>query len=197
MAKDASFSDFIKRIRAGDAQAAEELVKKYEPAIRMEVRMRLSDPRLGRLFDSMDICQSVLGSFFLRAAAGQYDLEEPDQLIRLLVAMARNKLVFNIRKHRTQRRDHRRAQPITPEVFDAPGSESTPSRIVAGEELLQELRRRLTDDERQLAERRAQGREWADIAQELGGTPQARRKQLERAISRVSQELGLDEPSAE
>jgi hypothetical protein len=55
-----------------------------------EVRRRLNDPSLYPLFDSMDICQSVLASFFLRAAAGEYDLDGPAQLLRLLVGIARN-----------------------------------------------------------------------------------------------------------
>ena len=40
----------------------------------------------------MDICQSVLGSFFVRAATGQYKLETPEHLLKLLTTMARNKL---------------------------------------------------------------------------------------------------------
>ena len=87
-----TFDNFIRRIRAGDEQAAEELVRKYEPLIRREVRMHLEDRRLGQLFDSMDICQSVLASFFVRTAAGQYDLTKSDQLLKLLVTMVRNKL---------------------------------------------------------------------------------------------------------
>ncbi len=55
--------------------------------------MRLTDPSLYRLLDSMDVCQSVLLSFFVRAAAGQYDLEQPQELLKLLVVMAWNKLV--------------------------------------------------------------------------------------------------------
>ena len=43
-----------------------------------------------------------------------------------------------------------------------------------------------------MADLRSAGREWAEIAAELGGTAQARRKQLARAVKRVSQELGLD-----
>lgn len=188
-----SFADFIRRIRAGDARAAAELVKQYEPAIRLEARMRLGDPRLRRSFDSMDICQSVLASFFVRAAAGGYDLDEPSQLIRLLVTMARNKLAFQVRKQRALRRDNRRNEDIDQEGFEPAGRDSTPSQIVAGEELLREFRRRLSDEERRLAELRNQGRAWDEIAAELGGTPQARRKQLERAVGRVSLELGLDE----
>src|SRR4051794_2951522 len=80
---------FIRRVRDGDGRAAEELVRRYEPEIRLEVRtwLRLRDPRLRRVFDSMDICQSVMASFFVRAAIGEYELDEPRQLIRLLVGM--------------------------------------------------------------------------------------------------------------
>ena len=193
MTPEPSFADFIRRIRAGDAGAAEELVRRYEQAIRLEARMRLGDPRLRRSLDSMDICQSVLASFFVRAAAGQYDLNEPAQLIRLLVGMIRNKLAFQVRKQRALRRDHRRNEDAGREGFDVSGREPTPSAVVAGEELLREFRRRLSEEERRLAELRRQGRAWEDIAADLGGTAQARRKQLERAVGRVAQELGLGE----
>jgi RNA polymerase sigma-70 factor (ECF subfamily) len=188
-----TFTDFIRRIRSGDAEAAAELIRQYEPVIRLEVRMRLSDPRLRRVFDSMDICQSVLASFFLRAASGQYELDEPANLVRLLVVMARNKLAFQARKQRAQCRDNRRLEPINPVEYDAAAAGPSPSQVVAGEELLREFRQRLSNEERRLADLRAAGREWADIATEIGGTPQARRKQLERAVNRVSRELGLDE----
>src|ERR1700722_16338340 len=106
-----TFVTFMRRIRAGDGRAAEELVRLYEPLIRREVRLHLEDRRLARLFDSMDVCQSVLGSFFLRAAAGQYDLERPDQLAKLLVTMARNKLASAARGEHRRRRDQRRVAP--------------------------------------------------------------------------------------
>ena len=70
----------------------------------------------------------------------------------------------------------------------------SPSQVVEGRELLAAFRARLSDDERRLADLRAQGCEWADIAREVGGTADARRKQLTRAIARVSRELHLDEP---
>lgn len=94
------FTSFLSRIRSGDARAAEELVRRYEPAIRLAVRTRLTDPALRRQFDSVDICQSVLASFFVRAAAGQYDLSDPAQLTALLVRMAHNKLAGQARFHR-------------------------------------------------------------------------------------------------
>src|SRR5437764_4205204 len=91
MTEPGSFPDLIRRVRGGDEAAAAELVKRYEPAIRRAVRVRL-DPRLRRVCDSMDLCQAVLGSFFVRAALGQYELETPEQLLKLLATMARKKL---------------------------------------------------------------------------------------------------------
>jgi len=193
MSDDNAFVDLIGRLRVGDPRAAEELVRAYEPAIRMEVHCRLRDPRLRRAFDSMDVCQSVLASFFVRAAAGEYDLEQPDQLRKLLVGMARKKLFFQVRKQRAQRRDVRRLEPINRDDAAAAATDPSPSRLCEAKDLLHSLQQRLTPEERQLAVLRAQGREWLDIAAQVGGTPSGRRKQLTRAINRVARELGLDE----
>ena len=195
MAEQLAFEDLIARVRAGDERSAAELVRRYEPEIRREVRFLLRDPYLRRSFDSMDICQSVMGSFFLRAALGEYDLNRPEDLIRLLVSMTRNKMVDATRRQRAQRRDHRRATSL--EGVDVIARAPSPSQVVAGRELLGEVRTRLSDEERKLADLRAQGREWADIARQVGGTAEARRKQLNRAITRVARELGLDESADE
>jgi len=195
MADDPSFAEFIRRIRAGDAQAAAELVRRYESVIRVEVRHRLSDPRLRRLFDSVDISQSVLASFFLRAATGQYELEQPAQLVKLLVGMTRNKLAFQARKQHALRRDNRRVEALDPKSCELAATEPSPSQVIADREFLQTFQQRLSAEERQLADLRTQGRAWAEIAALLGGTAQARRKQLERAVERVAEDLGLVEGS--
>jgi RNA polymerase sigma-70 factor (ECF subfamily) len=191
------FTSFLRRIRAGDPDAAAELVRRFEPLIRREARLRLHDPGLRRLFDSMDICQSVLASFFVRTAAGQYDLDKPDDLVRLLVGMVCNKVKFQLRKHHAQRRDTRRLAESTPEELETAANDPGPSQRVASRELLDEFRQRLTAEERQLADLRGEGYQWADIATRLGGTPKARCKQLARAVQRVAQQLGLDEEADE
>jgi RNA polymerase sigma-70 factor (ECF subfamily) len=194
MAEETSFEELMCRVRAGDQQAAEEVVRRYEPTIRRIVRVRLVDTRLQRLFDSMDVCQSVFGSFFVHAALGDYDLNTPEQLLNLLVSMSQRKLVDQSRRAGAARRDFRRNQegPADQEKHWA-ATEPSPSQQVAGRELLDEFRRRLTDAERRIADHRAAGLDWNRIAAEMGGSPDALRKQLARAIERVSQELGLDE----
>jgi RNA polymerase sigma factor (sigma-70 family) len=186
-----TFAEFVRRIRAGDQQAAAELFRRYEPLVRREVRLRLEDERLGRLFDSMDVCQSVLASFFVRVAAGEYDLGQPGQLVGLLVKMARNKLASAARRQSAQKRDHRR-DGAGDEVEQMAGSDPSPSRLLEGKELLEQFRQRLSEEERLLAELRQDGLAWEEIARRLGGTAQARRMQLARAVDRVSRELGLE-----
>jgi RNA polymerase sigma-70 factor (ECF subfamily) len=188
------YCEFIRRIRAGDEHAAEELVRRYEAEIRLEVRgwLRLRNPGLRRVFDSMDICQSVLASFFARAAVGDFDLEEPPQLIRLLVGMARKKVAEQARHHQRQRRDVRRVGDESPDEKGVAATDQTPSRLASGRELLQKFRDLLSEEERRIADLRGRGSDWASVAAELGGTPDGRRKQLARAVVRVEQELGLD-----
>lgn len=188
------YADFIRRLRRGDSLAAEELIRRYEPEIRLEVRalLRLRDPRLRRIFDSMDICQSVLASFFVQAAAGDFELDDPSQLTRLLVGMTRNRLADRVRYQQRQRRDVRRTGDFDPALHTAIRSASeSPSEVISRRELTTMLRDRLSDEERSLAELRSLGLEWADVAEQLGGTPEARRKQLNRAVARVTRELGL------
>jgi hypothetical protein len=56
---------------------------------------------------------------------------------------------------------------------------------------LQQFRQRLSEQERRLADAGADGQDWKEIARARGESPEALRKQLARAIDRVSQELGL------
>jgi RNA polymerase sigma factor (sigma-70 family) len=196
MSPDTSFCALVQRVRAGESDAAAELVRTYEPEIRRAVRVWATNPRMGRVLDSMDICQSVLANFFVRAAAGQFDLERPEQLLGLLVKMAKNKLRDYWRKETAERRDVRRRPGGDAEVLEGvPGCQATPSRVVAGQELLQAALGRMSDAERQLAVLRGTGRTWEEIAAEAGSTPAAVRMRLTRALDRVASEMNLNEVS--
>jgi DNA-directed RNA polymerase specialized sigma24 family protein len=191
------FAEFLRRVRAGEESAAVELVRRYEPALRLEIRLRLKEPRLRRLLEPDDLCQSVLKSFFVRAASGQYELDSPAKLLALLRTMAQNKVAKQVRRHHALRRDLRRDVSLDVDVPPVVAAEPSPSRIAIGREMLDAFRGRLTAEERRLADLRSEGCEWAEIARVLGGTPQARRKQLARGVDRAARELGLDEDEGE
>jgi len=189
-----TYAELIRRVRLGDDLAAEELVRLYEPEIRLEVRgwLRLRNPRFRRVFDSMDICQAVLASFFIRAAVGEFEIDDPRQLVPLLVGMARNKLAEQVRFHQRGRRDVRRVEGVDAGIDFQPTPEESPSQVVARRELLEVFRSRLSEEERAIADLRSQGLDWAAVSASMGSTPEARRKQFSRAIARVERELGLD-----
>jgi RNA polymerase sigma-70 factor (ECF subfamily) len=193
MTTEETFADLLKRIRAGDAAAAEKLVERYQPALRRMVHVRLVGERLRRLFDSEDICQSVLASFFVRMALGQYDLEHPEDLLKLLAVMARNKVVNKARRMDVQAQGGERVSLADLSNSVLAAASSGPSRHAALKDLLQEVRRRLPREENDLLELRQQGVAWADIAQRIGDNPDALRKRLNRAVDLVAQELGLDD----
>src|SRR5262249_8990847 len=155
-----------RRIRSGDAQATEELFRRYEPVIRVTVRARLTDPSLKRQFDPEDVCQSVMLSFFVRASAGQYDLSDHGQLRALLVRMTQNKLAGRARFHQRQRRDARQVAGLDG-AEEVACSDPGPERVAANRELLAVVRGRLTPEEQEVADRRNNEQGWAEIAAAL------------------------------
>lgn len=185
------FRDLIRRVRNRDPEAAEELVRRYESAIRRVIRIRMRDAGMRRLLDSTDICQSVMASFFVRTALGQYEVDTPAQLLNLLTAIARNKLANQANRLRAKRRDIRRDAAAGDHAPHVPDEASDPSEQASARELLQKVRDRLDPEERYLAEQRALGRAWQELANELGGTDVALRKKLTRALDRVMTGLGL------
>lgn len=182
-----SFPDLMAKVRNRDQAAAAELVRRYEPAVRRVVRIRLGDDRLQRYFDSMDVCQSVLGSFFVRAALGEYELQTADQLMKLLAKIARNKVASQVRKERADRRDHRRVASGDDPASGLAGVDATPSRVLEGKELLAACWERLTPEERSIADLRGAGVEWGEIARRLGDSPEAVRKRFSRAVDQIAQ----------
>jgi RNA polymerase sigma-70 factor (ECF subfamily) len=186
------FADLLGRVRGGDADAATDLVRKYESAIRVAVRTHLSDPALRRQFDSMDVCQSVLASFFFRAAAGQYDLRDPAQLMALLTKMARNKLAMRARHEYRHRRDIRRDVRLDDRYQEPMAACTEPAQQTLGRELIERAFALMEPPIRDIAIRRVRGMEWAEIATQLGGTAAARRKQFQRAIDQIALSLDID-----
>jgi DNA-directed RNA polymerase specialized sigma24 family protein len=191
MSRDDGFVELIRRVRAGDEQASAELVRRYEPAIRVAVRARLTDPRLRRLLDSMDVCQSVLGNFFARAASGQFELERPEHLVSLLATMARNRVTNHALQQQAARRDQRRIR------LPAPGGEEQvdpglgPCAVVEGKDLIEAVRSRLSPEESQIADQWASGKAWGEIGAQIGRSADAVRVRLGRAFDRVRRDLRL------
>src|SRR5260370_13938854 len=107
--------------------------------------------------------------------------------------MDRNKVTNHALKEQAARRDQRRLEKGGLDESALVAAGPTPSQLVADQELLREFRKRLSEDERRLADQRAQGRARAAIAPEGASNARTLRMQLTRAIDRVSRELQLEE----
>ncbi len=189
------FATLIGRVRAGDEQAAAELVRLYEPHVRRAVRIRLNQPRLRQIVDSLDICQSVLANFFVRTAAGQFRLETPQQLIALLVKMGENRVRDWQRRQGALRRDRRREVPLAalPVEPACPRSLATAAGDVDPARALEQVLECLTPSERRIVERRRAGDSWANIARRERKSADALRMQLRRAVDRALRDVSFAE----
>jgi RNA polymerase sigma-70 factor (ECF subfamily) len=174
-------AQLIGRIRGGDQRAAEELFQRYGNVFLRTIRVRLENPSLRRLVDSDDIRQTVFKSLFVRLRLGQYDITNDRDLVNLLFKMAHHKLTAK----------QRRARRAPGAELDSQAAESrpSPSQVLSEQDLLREVLRRLSAEERRILELRDEGASWEAVAAELGGTPEARRKQWERARERVVEAL--------
>ncbi|MBY0589555.1 sigma-70 family RNA polymerase sigma factor [bacterium] len=184
------FEALVARLNGGDPVAAEEIVRQYEPFIRRAVQMGLRNSRLRRTLDSMDLCQSVFAAFFYQVATGTTEVISPDELIKLLVTIARRKLAQAMRKDYRRRRQLHAVMPSAGS-FSLIDPAPTPSRVLSSKDLAARIRELLSHDERELADMRATGISWADIAERTGGSAESCRVQLFRAIRRVLGELGM------
>ena len=188
MLNDNEFAQLMQQTRAGDQSAAMRLVELYEPEIRRTARMRMTDPKLRRLVDSMDICQSVFRKFFNRAAEGDLDLDTPEQLLGLLVTMTKNRVVDEHRHQTRKKRGSGEAALLAETnmiVEDSPG----PKTAFEMKDLLDQVRLHLTPAELEIADLRNSGLSWNEIAEELSEPSDVLRKRLERALERVRQQF--------
>lgn len=181
------FAELISRIRAGDEDAARECVKMYENEIRRAARLRLTDPRLRQIVDSMDICQSVFGRFFKGASEGSLELDGHEQVLGLLVTMTRNRVIDVHRRHTARKRSLPEGVAVDP--LELPEESPGPKTAAVARDLLRSIRSRLRPEELLLVERRYAGDSWEDLAAELQEPVPTLRKRAQRAMQRVRAEL--------
>jgi RNA polymerase sigma factor (sigma-70 family) len=188
------FRTLLEGVRARVPEAVRQFVRTYEPFLRRLAARRLTDPQVRRVVDVTDVCQSVLAEFLIRLASGHFRLETEGDLHRLLGVMIRNRVRNSVRNERAACRDCRRREKgdngaALREILAAA---SDPCRLAAGRELVRLFFEGLTAQERAVMELRAAGREWSEIAAELGGTPEGLRKRFVRARQRHLHRFPLD-----
>lgn len=162
-----SDSSLLRRLRAGSEDAATALYLRYAPRLRHLTTVNTS-PQLARRVDADDIVQSVFRALFTGAGQGLYDVPDGEDLWKLLVVIALNKIRSAGVYHGAAKRDVR----ATAEL-ERMGSEATadpdldPDRAFLSLAVRDTLGR-LTADERRVIELRMDGYEVAEVAERAG-----------------------------
>ncbi len=177
-----SFDGLMDRLRGGDHDAADAVVQRFTQRLVALARAHL-DTRLKRKVDPEDVLQSVFRTFFVRQAAGQFQLEDWNGLWSLLLRITLRKCGRTAAASRAARRDLRRELSAvqTPEDSCCPNEafarEPAPEEIAALTETIENLMRGLDDKQQQMLVLRLQGYSVTEISQEVSRT--------ERTVHRV------------
>ena len=185
MSESQAFSDLLDDLRAGDEQAAGQIVDEHTDAL-VAVARRQMGAKLARRVDPEDIVQSTYRSLFVRMRQGEYELGSGHDLWKLLVTITLNKVRRKAKFHRTARRDMNRDQSVTDGTGAlanrSPDGGPTPDDAAALVDELQTLLESVKPRDRQIVELRLQGSTTAEIAQETSRS--------ERSVRRILQHLG-------
>ncbi len=119
----ADFFEYLGKLQHHDSDVVREFVERYEPYIRRTVRFRINRSSLQTAADSVDVCNSVLGSFLLRLAAGEYAIASEEDLHKLLMSIAKKKFLMLNRKESAAKRARSQTQSLSdlPELAKSPG----------------------------------------------------------------------------
>jgi RNA polymerase sigma-70 factor (ECF subfamily) len=156
--------------RAGNEDAARQLFDKYMERLVALARRRISQ-RMASRVDPEDIVQSVFRTFFGRLRAGQFEIEDQDDLCKLLMRITVHKTLRQVAFHRAAKRNpalEKGQQDVADDrILEVLDSEPTPEATVAFVDQLEHFLARLRPEERQVLEMRLQGHSNEEIAAKL------------------------------
>ncbi|HAY83117.1 MAG TPA: sigma-70 family RNA polymerase sigma factor [Planctomycetaceae bacterium] len=168
-------------LRNGDENAAWDLIEQYEHHLRRVVRRKL-DERMRSKFDSVDFVQMVWTSFF-RHPSRVVGFDEPDQLIRYLVQVAKHKVIQEYRRRlQSQKYDVTKEQSLNDSRAGgviSPMSVDTPSEIAIARERWANLMNNQSERNRQIVRMRISGATYQEIADKLDINERTARRVVE------------------
>ncbi len=170
----------VASFRGGDEAAATALFERYFARLTALVRGRLG-AKLRTRVDADDVAMSAYRSFFVRAAAGQFELAETGDLWRLLARMALRKLSHQVERHTAEKRAVSQEERLTDSkglTHDIASPEPSPDEAAAIADELEFIMRSLNETQRRTLELRLQGELLEAIAAELGQSERTVRRTL-------------------
>jgi RNA polymerase sigma-70 factor (ECF subfamily) len=191
MADPSPIQALVERCRAGDQDAARELVQLYADRLAALARQRLSQ-RMGRRIDPEDVVQSVFRTFFSRSRDGQFQVQEPADLWRLLARITVHKTFRQIAHHKAAKRDvsleTSQGNAAQDHLLSLLDHGPTPEEAHQFGDQVEHFQKQLGDTEQRVLELRLQGYKDVEIAQKLKISDRTIRRLMERVRALAEQE---------
>ncbi|MCS6897445.1 MAG: ECF-type sigma factor [Nitrospira sp.] len=182
-----SVTHLVDLLQAQDAAAAAQLWERFVPRLLGLARRVLSGhPRLNGFAD--DVVQSVFASFFQRAQAGRFFLDDREDLWNLLAVITVRKARKAIRREKSEKRGGG-------QIANEAGSSALPLEVLAVSNLgpefdlhAEEMLSGLPEELRTVAVLRLMGHTNAEIARQLDWTV----RKVERKLQLIRLTWGKD-----
>jgi RNA polymerase sigma-70 factor, ECF subfamily len=171
----------VRRFQRGQSDAPTQLYLRYAERLHALAAAQ-SSPDLARRVEPDEIVQSVFRTFFRRAAQGHYAIPDGEELWKLLLVIALNKVRAAGAHHRAAKRDVRlTAGGATYDraVESKAGQDETALTILRM--VVDELLEGLPEPHRKMVELRIEGHEVAEIAEKV--------RRSKRSVERVLQDF--------
>jgi RNA polymerase sigma-70 factor (ECF subfamily) len=175
----------LRRIQEGESEASTALYLRYAQRL-LSVAAAQSSPDVAQRVDPDDIVQSVFRTFFRRAMLGQYSVPEGEELWKLLLVIALNKVRATGAFHRAAKRNVKMTS--SGEAFER----AVESHATQDEEALRLLRmvvddllRDLPEAHRRIIELRIEGHEVNDIAKAVQRSKRSVERELQDFRNRL------------
>jgi RNA polymerase sigma factor (sigma-70 family) len=158
--------ELLERLSGGDAAAAEQVFRTYEPSLRALVR-RMLPVQLRSKFDSVDVVQSVWVDLLKGFRDSGWTFTSVAQLRAFLIKVTRNRFIDRVRKNRVALEHQRPLEAMAPEGSPESGTDS-PSEKAEADELWERMVELCPPAHRELLRLKREGYSLAEIAERTG-----------------------------
>jgi RNA polymerase sigma-70 factor (ECF subfamily) len=175
----------LQRYQRGQADASTALYLRYAERLHALATAQ-SSPDLARRVDPEDIVQSVFRTFFRRANLGHYSVPDGEEIWKLLLVIALNKVRATGAFHRAAKRDVRKtsgAESFDRAVEATTGDDETALHFLRM--VIDETLQSMPEAYRRMIELRIEGHEVAEIS----AIVQRSKRSVERVLQEFRQQL--------
>ena len=169
----------LRRFRDGQGDAATALYLRYAQRLQRLADSQ-TDPRIALQVDPEGIVQSVFRTFFRRVSDGHYDVIASDELWKLFLVIALNKIRNTAAHHRAAKRNPIGVASLDENMLATVG-EQDQQALVALRLTIQEILQEVPEAQRRIVLLRIEGFEVQEIADQVGRS--------KRSVERLLQEF--------